>query len=500
MTRDFRFFSFPIFLMSRAKQYIVKALPAAFIAGTVFGVGITSISAAIRGSAIFSDVPSSHYADAAIGEMYSLGIIKGLDDSHFGPDQPLTRGQAALLFQRLRNEIKGVSSTGTSSSRSSTSSSSSSSSVSSSTATSSTSSSYNPGGSVRFDSLGYVVEKNVSTGTLNIAIVRIGGNQGSGTVQYSFSGGTAVAGSDYTPASGTLTFTGKETSKKVTLQIKNNTSSSGDKTVILTLKSPTGSLSIGNPNTATVTIKDPFTTSSTSSTASSYSSSAPTGAVFQFSASQYGVFENGGNVTVTVSRTGVTTTAANVNYNTSNGSASSGSEYSSVNGTLSFSAGETSKTFVVPVVDNVTVDGNHSFNVVLSSPTNGASIESPTASVMIHDNESAPTGSGTIKLSAATYSVTMSSGKAVITVSHVGGGFGAVSVGYSTGNGTAVAGSDYVSTSGTLNFTTGEMSKTFTVPLISHSISNSMTFNVYISGGTGAPLGTPASAVVTINN
>nr|MBP7114509.1 S-layer homology domain-containing protein [Candidatus Peribacteraceae bacterium] len=69
--------------MPRAKNLFIRALPATFLAGALFGVSVTSLGAAFRASAIFRDVPSSHYADEAIGEMYQLGIIKGYDSTHF---------------------------------------------------------------------------------------------------------------------------------------------------------------------------------------------------------------------------------------------------------------------------------------------------------------------------------------------------------------------------------------------------------------------------------
>ena len=109
----------------------------------------------------------------------------------------------------------------TASSSSSSSSSVSSSSSTSSSSSSSSSSSYNPAGNFRFSSNAYAVEKSVATGEVTIDIVRTGGNQGSGTIQYFFGSGTAIAGTDYDPISGTLSFASKETSKQVKMKIKN---------------------------------------------------------------------------------------------------------------------------------------------------------------------------------------------------------------------------------------------------------------------------------------
>ena len=481
--------------MPRAKNLFIRALPATFLAGALFGVSVTSLGAAFRASAIFRDVPSSHYADEAIGEMYQLGIIKGYDSTHFGPDDPLTRGQAALLFQRLRNEIKGITpSPSSSSSRSTATSSSSSSAVSS---TSSSSSSYNPGGTIRFNSNEYNVDKNVATGDVSITIVRIGGNQGAGTVDYAFSGATAVAGKNFTPASGTLSFASKETSKKVSLKVFNDTSTTGTKTVNLTLSNPKGAIVLGEPKTVVLNINDPNVSSSSSSISSSVSAAT----TIALSATSYGVAENAGSITITVNRTGVTTGTMGINYGTTNGTAQSGSDYTAVSGSLTFNPGETVKTFSVPVNNNTAIEGGRTFNVVLNTPTGSPSLGTASAPVLINDDESVPTtASGSLKFSASTYQVSESSGQAIITVNHAGG-VGPVSVNYSTNGGSALSGTDYASANGTLSFAQGETSKTFIIPIYGDSLSDAgETINISISSPTGnVPLADPMFATVIIN-
>ena len=57
-----------------------------------------------------------------------------------------------------------------------------------------------------------------------------------------------------------------------------------------------------------------------------------------------------------------------------------------------------------------------------------------------------------------------------ITVVRVGGTNGNLSVDYATADGTAIAGQDYTATSGTLNFTSGETSKTIQVPILDDAV------------------------------
>jgi hypothetical protein len=87
----------------------------------------------------------------------------------------------------------------------------------------------------------------------------------------------------------------------------------------------------------------------------------------------------------------------------------------------------------------------------------------------------------------------------IFTVSRAGPAASAVAVSYATSNGTAAAGSDYTATSGTLNFASGETTKTISVPTTSDGVAEgNETFSLTLSSPTGgATLGT-ASATGTI--
>jgi hypothetical protein len=111
---------------------------------------------------------------------------------------------------------------------------------------------------------------------------------------------------------------------------------------------------------------------------------------------------------------------------------------------------------------------------------------------------------GALQFSASNYTVPQSSGSATITVNRSGGSTGAVQVSYATApGGTAIAGQDYQTTSGTLNWAGGDTSpKTFNVTLLSNpSAGTNSTIFLTLSNATGAAyLGSQANSVLTITN
>ena len=123
--------------------------------------------------------------------------------------------------------------------------------------------------------------------------------------------------------------------------------------------------------------------------------------VLQLSSTTYSVQENGGAATITVTRTGSTTSAASATVTLSGGTATVGDDYIGTSFGVTFADGETSKTISVPIVDDA-LDGNdETVNVTLSSPTSGATIGTPAAAVLtIVDDDAPPTVSITSTASA----------------------------------------------------------------------------------------------------
>lgn len=108
----------------------------------------------------------------------------------------------------------------------------------------------------------------------------------------------------------------------------------------------------------------------------------------QFNNASFSASESSGSVLVTVTRNACEATGTlTVGYATSNGTAKEGRDYTAASGTLTFAAGETTKTFPILVIDNAFVDGSRSVNLTLSNAT-GASLAAPNTGVLtIADND-----------------------------------------------------------------------------------------------------------------
>ncbi len=110
---------------------------------------------------------------------------------------------------------------------------------------------------------------------------------------------------------------------------------------------------------------------------------------------------------------------------------------------------------------------------------------------------------GNLRFATASASRLESAGSFSVSVDRVGGDDGAVSVSYSTSNGSALAGSDYTSTSGVLNWASGDDgTRSFQVPILDDAqTENDETINVALSNPTGgAGLATPSNSTLTIGD
>src|ERR1041385_55365 len=214
----------------------------------------------------------------------------------------------------------------------------------------------------------------------------------------------------------------------------------------------------------------------------------------QFSPSIYTVAESADTVTLMVQRTGDTDSAVGVDYATADVTATNGFKYTAVSGTLAFGAGETNKTIVAPILDEGFVEGTRSFQVVLSNPTGGAILGTPTnATVYIRDNDMG------IQFQFGANSVIEDAGVVIIRVVRDDDGTFPVAVDFSTTDLTAVSGLDYTGTTNTLSFAAQERLKLVPVPILNNTLKQAnRTFRVTLGNPVGASLGSQKTATITV--
>lgn len=204
------------------------------------------------------------------------------------------------------------------------------------------------------------------------------------------------------------------------------------------------------------------------------------------------VLENG-QLVFTVSRTQNTVDPFSVAYASSDGTATSGSDYTAVSDTLNFGLNEPSKTITIQTLDDGIFEDTETLTVTLSSPTDGAVIVDGEGLGSITDDESPPafsiSGSSVNEGAAVTFTIELSRPSSS---QH--------DISYATSVGTANS-SDFTAGSDTLNFLPGETVKTVDVATTSDSnFENNESFTMALSNATGGATISVSSGVGAINN
>ena len=183
-----------------------------------------------------------------------------------------------------------------------------------------------------------------------ITLVRTGGTNGTVSIDFSTSDGTAKAGVDYTATNGTVTFaTGVLTNTFMVPIVLPENPYSTNQTVNLTLSNPQGAV-LGGPSQAVLT----------------FVANGPP--LLQFSAADYHVHEHVGRATLTILRFGDSSGTASVDYATSDGTAKNGIDYLGTSGTLIFPPGAESVSFSFQFVEFRDFQSNKTVIASLSNP------------------------------------------------------------------------------------------------------------------------------------
>jgi uncharacterized delta-60 repeat protein len=325
----------------------------------------------------------------------------------------------------------------------------------------------------------------VSKGGTNayLTVVRTAGSSGSVGATYSVIPGTAVPGLNYNVSGSTVSLPDGATNGTIIIPLINNNIVQGNVNFTVDLSNPTGNASLAPPTSANVTILED-------------------NVAFAFDAATNIVSETNGAVLVQVDRLYGASGTATVNYSLTNGTATNGVNYIYTNnppsafGTLTFTNGETAKAIYIPILHDTNVTGDLTFTVGLSSPSIGTQLTAPSISTVIVQDAEA----GLSLLTNPPVNVFKSDSNAVITVICSNTNVEPVSVDFSTAPGTALAGVDFYPTNGTLVFSNGIATNTFSVVITNDNmITGNRTFTVQLSNPTApGKLVAPTNQVVTI--
>lgn len=352
----------------------------------------------------------------------------------------------------------------------------------------------NPEPVIQLSAASYTV--NESAGTISIPISRTLNQNGPIQVYYFTSDGTGIDGAvnniNYQGTSYPITVPAGQNS--IDIPILASDPMGGDKYFTVSLTSPTGAI-IGSLSSATVTIID--------------NDDPPT---IEFASNADNVYENSGQLLIPVIRGGDDSQDVTVDYTTSIAGisvnpATPGRNYETVSGTLTFPAGQADATQYIPVsiLPDNTPTPDLSFNVILSNPqyTNDPGTGEPTLgmisqmaiTIMNVDPYS------TISFLQPNYTVSGTARAVNVLVTRTDNLTAAVSVNYSTVDGTAIAGTDYTAKSDTITFEAGVTCAEITIDLPSTNlIDNGDSFGIVLSSpSTGAILGLATTDITIVN-
>ena len=286
------------------------------------------------------------------------------------------------------------------------------------------------------------------------------------SVSYATANGTAAAGSDYDTASGKLTFAPGQTSQSIVIPVRGDRVAEADESFVVNLRSAKGAAIAKGRGYVSIQDDEPRVSIVGVTCVEGNAGTTP--------------------LTNTVSLSAAYDAPVTVNYATSDGTAAAGSDYQAQTGMVTFAPGETSKPIAVQVIGDARPEADELLHVNLNGASTNALIDRGRGNGIVVDDEVHLSISSNQAPREVTTSMTFWVGLSAPAAE-------AMVFNFSTQNGTAIAGQDYVATTGTLTFTAGEMSKLITVTILPGSGADA-TFYVNVSGVSTNAIGLYAQA------
>jgi hypothetical protein len=323
-----------------------------------------------------------------------------------------------------------------------------------------------------------------TAGSVTLEVGRTADISEAGSVDWATADGTAAAGADYTSASGTLSWpAGNGDPQTIEIDVLDDDLFELDESFTVELSNPGGNAVIGEAGSAVVTITSDDVIE------------------IEFTAAAFAAGEGDGSTAISARRTGAGNGAVTIDYESSGGTATAGSDYTAVGGTLNWGDGDMAdKFFDVPLIDDGAVEPAETVFLALSNPTGGATTGSQvTAELTISDND------GTLlQFVSSSFQTVEDDGSVEISLERFGSDTaGPAGVTVTSIDDTAEAGLDYQAVNRTVNWVDGDSAnKSFTVTLYDDPLlEGAESFQLVLSAPTGnAQLGSPTSTVVDIED
>jgi Calx-beta domain-containing protein len=322
-----------------------------------------------------------------------------------------------------------------------------------------------------------VTEGNTGTTTATFTVSLSVASGKTVTFDWATTAGTATPGTDFVSANGSRTISAGTTSAAIAITVNGDVLNEANETFSVNLSNLTNATIADGSGLGTITNDDPL----------------PTLAVNDVTVTE----TNGGTfATFTVSLSAVSGNAVTFDWATAAGTAAAGTDFNTASGSRTISPGTTSASIAIAVNDDVADEFSETFTVTLSNPAN-VTIADGSGTGTINDDDAAPDLSiadvslaeGNTGTTTATFTVSLSavSGKTV-------------TFDWATAAGTATAGTDFVSATGSRTIAAGATSAAIAITVNGDPMSEANeTFTVTLSNPANATIA-DGSGTGTIND
>jgi hypothetical protein len=324
-----------------------------------------------------------------------------------------------------------------------------------------------------------VVEGNAGTATMTFNVFLSAASASTVTASFATASGTATSGSDFTPNSGTVTFTAGQTMQTINVFVLGDITPEADETLFVNLTNPVNATIADNQGVGTIKNDDALSALSISDVTLAEGNSGTTSFNFTVTLSPASAFP------------------VTIDYATADNTAVVGSDYQPTSGTLTFAPGQTTKTISVLVNGDVTTEPNETFFVNLFNPGNASvsdaqglgtiTNDDANPSITINDPTIVEGNAGTSNM---TFVITLSNPTSIT-----------LSVPFSLADGTATVGSDYQTNSGSFTVFPGSTTAQLSIGIIGDTnVEPDETFFVNLGATAGATIAKSQGVGTIVND